>query len=80
MKGRRVAAIIAVGFALMVLPEMKTTLDYPRFLLTFLYFVFLGIAGNKLEHPDWLFRLLQLRARGVLRHWRVYHRQPCHQN
>lgn len=44
MNGRTVASFIVVGFALMLLPELQDTLDYPRFLLTFLYFVFFWVS------------------------------------
>jgi branched-chain amino acid transport system permease protein len=44
MKGRTVAGFIAVGVALMALPALKDTLDFPRFLLTFLYFVFFWVS------------------------------------
>jgi branched-chain amino acid transport system permease protein len=44
MKGRTVAAFIAVGVALMALPEFKDMLDFPRYLLTFLYFVFFWVS------------------------------------
>jgi branched-chain amino acid transport system permease protein len=44
MKRRSIAGFVAVGFALMLLPELRETLNFPRFLLTFLYFVFFWIA------------------------------------
>jgi branched-chain amino acid transport system permease protein len=44
MKGRAITSFIAVGVALMALPALKDILDFPRFLLTFLYFVFFWIS------------------------------------
>ena len=44
MKRRSIAGFLAVGFALMLLPELRDTLNYPRYLLSFLYFVFFWIA------------------------------------
>lgn len=44
MSWRTILGFILVGLALVILPSLKETLDYPRFLLTFLYFVFFWIA------------------------------------
>jgi branched-chain amino acid transport system permease protein len=44
MKWRELAGFILVGAILMVFPALRERLDYPRFLLTFLYFAFFWIA------------------------------------
>jgi branched-chain amino acid transport system permease protein len=44
MKWRVMAGFALVGAILMYFPELRAQLNYPRFLLTFLYFVFFWIA------------------------------------
>lgn len=44
MNWRTIIGFGVVGVALMALPGMRETLDYPRFFLTFMYFVFFWVA------------------------------------
>jgi branched-chain amino acid transport system permease protein len=41
---RAALGFLLVGLGLLLLPQLRETLNYPRFLLTFLYFVFFWVA------------------------------------